>query len=137
MYHGPSMSTILLLESRAKAVALWALSAFQSRDKLTMLTLYKSLLRSHLEYGCPLQNLHKVSDIQTVEGIQRTFTVRFSGVQHLHYQSRIKCVNLMSLQCRRVRYINIHMMAILHRKFSIVNFLKFLRNLSSRHGRIF
>ena len=41
---------IQMVASRAKAVASWALSGFQSRDKLTMITPYKSLVRSHLEH---------------------------------------------------------------------------------------
>ena len=84
--------------TRAKAVASWALSAFQSSDKLTMLTLSKSLIRSHLEYCCPLWNPHKVSDIQALESVQRTFTARIWGVQHLDYWICLKSLNLMSLQ---------------------------------------
>ena len=107
---------IHMVASRAKAVASWALSAFQSRDKLTMLTLYKSLVRSHLQYCCPLWNPHKVSDIQILEGIQRTFTARIWGMQHLDYWGRIKSLKLMSLQRRRERYIIIQMWKILYHK---------------------
>ena len=42
------------IASRARGVASWAFSAFKALDRLTMLTLYKSLVRSHLEYCCPL-----------------------------------------------------------------------------------
>ena len=84
--------------SRAQAIASWTISAFRSRDRITMFILYKSLVSSHLEYSCPLCNPHKVSDIQTLEGVQRTFTARIWGVHHLDYWSRLKAFNLMSLQ---------------------------------------
>ena len=35
----------------------WILSAFKTRDRTTMLTFYKSLVRSRLEYCCPLEYL--------------------------------------------------------------------------------
>ena len=42
--------------SRARKVAAWVLSAFKTRNMPTMMTLYKCLVRSHLEYCCPLWN---------------------------------------------------------------------------------
>ena len=107
----PHVNTIA---SRARSVAAWVLSAFSARDRLTMLTLYKSLVRSHLEYCCPLWNPDKLSDIQQLEGVQRTFTSKICGVNNLDYWSRLKALNLMSLQRRRERYIIIHMWKILH-----------------------
>ena len=97
------------LTSRARSIASWVLSAFRRRDRLTMLTLFKSLVRSHLEYCCPLWNTNKVMDIDLIEGVQRTFTSKIWGLQHLNYWERLSSLNLMSLQRRRERYIIIHM----------------------------
>ena len=80
------------------------------------MTLYKSLVRSHLEYCCPLWNSSTLADIQQLEGVQRTFTSRISGVGHLNYWERLKALNLMSLQRRRERYIIIHMWKLFHGK---------------------
>ena len=102
------------IASRARSIAAWVLSAFKTRDRTTMLTLYKSLVRSHLEYCCPLWNPHKIGDIEQLESVQRTFTSRIWGVQHLSYWERLKALNLMSLQRRRERYMVIHMWKILH-----------------------
>ena len=79
-----------IIASRAKAIASWTLSAFRSRDRMRRLTLYKSLVPSHFEYCCPLWNLYKVPDIQTLEDAQRTFTACIWGVHHLEYWSRLK-----------------------------------------------
>ena len=101
------------ISSRARSIAAWALSAFRTRDKLTMLTLYKSLIRSHLEYCCPLWDPRKTGDIQEIESVQRSFTQRIWGVQHLDYWQRLKALGLMSLQRRRERYCIIHIWKIL------------------------
>ena len=79
-----------------------------------MTTLYKSLVRSLLEYCCPLWNLSKVAEIQLIEGVQRTFTSRVSGLKNLNYRERLSELKLMSLQRRRERYIILMMWKILH-----------------------
>ena len=71
--------------ARARSVAAWVLSAFKTRDRIKLVTLYKSLVRSHLEYCCPLWSPRKITDIQLLEGVQRSFTSRICGVQHLNY----------------------------------------------------
>ena len=102
------------IASRARGIAAWVLSAFKTRDRTTMLTLYKSLIRSHLEYCCPVWSPHKISDMEQIESVQRTFTSRIWGVQHLNYWERLKSLNIMSLQRRRERYLVILMWKILH-----------------------
>ena len=79
-----------------------------------MMTLYKSLVRSHLEYCCPLWNPSSSSDIKQLESVQRTFTSKIWGVQHLDYWDRLKALGLMSLQRRRERYIILQIWKILH-----------------------
>ena len=101
------------LTSRARSVASWVLSAFKARDKTTMLTLYKSLVRSHLEYCCPLWNTNRVADINLIAGVQRSFTSKIWGSQNFNYWERLSSLNLMSLQRRRERYIIIHMWKVL------------------------
>lgn len=102
------------LVSRARSVSSWMLGVFKTRDRVSILTLYKSLVRSLLEYCCPLWNPSKIGDIQLLESVQRTLTSRVHGVQHMNYWDRLRSLKLMSLQRRRERYLILHMFKILH-----------------------
>ena len=105
---------IATIVARSRGVAAWVLSVFKSREPEVMITLYKSLVRSHLEYCCPLWHPSKVADIELLEGVQREFTNKIKGCQALNYWERLKSLNLFSLQRRRERYILICMWKILH-----------------------
>ena len=122
-----------MVADRARKVAAWVLSAFKTRDKMTLMTLYKSLVRSHLEYCCPLWSTSKRADIQELEGVQRTFTAKIGSVRHLNYWERLKALNLMSLQRRRERYIIIHLWKVLHGKCP--NDINIRFSATSRHGQ--
>ena len=102
--------------NKAQLIASWVLSVFRSRDAILMLTLYKSLIRSHLEYCCPIWHPSKVGDIQKLENVQRSFTSKISGLQNLNYWDRLKKLKLLSLQRRRERYLLIQMWKQLHRR---------------------
>ena len=93
----------------ARKMAAWVCSVFYIREQEIMLTLYKSLVRCHLEYCSPLWNPSKISEIQELESVQRSFTRRISGLSELGYWDRLKALSLMSLQRRRERYVIIHM----------------------------
>ena len=101
---------------KGMSVSAWVLSVFRARDQFTMLTLYKSLVRSTIEYCCPIWHPSKISDIEAIEGVQREFTRRISGCQELSYWRRLKKLDLMSLQRRRERFIILTMWKILHSK---------------------
>ena len=91
---------------KANQAASWILSVFRCRDHHTMLTLYKSLVRSHLEYCCPLWNPHNNTyNIKSLESVQRTFTAKINGYKDMNYWDRLASLKLMSLQRRRERYI--------------------------------
>ena len=101
---------------KGRSMSAWVLSVFRARDRLTMVTLYKSLVRSTIEYCCPIWHPSKISDIEDLEEIQRDFTRIINGCQQLSYWKRLKKLNLMSLQRRRERFIILNMWKILHEK---------------------
>ena len=92
----------------ARKVSSWVLGVFRDRSKVVMLQLYKSLIRSKLEYCSPLWNPSIVRDIETIEDVQQFFTNRISGMSDLSYWDRLTALKLQSLQRRRERYIIIH-----------------------------
>lgn len=91
----------------------WVLRTFATRQKLPMLTLWKSLVQSKLEYcsqlWCPLAK----GDIQTIEMTQRSFLRKISGMNQLSYWEQLHSLNLFSLERRRERYRIIYIWRIL------------------------
>ena len=88
----------------ARKMASWVLSAFADRTPTVMLTLYKSIVRSRLEYCCPVWNPVKISDIQKQENVERCFVRKIAGLKDMNYWERLKKLKMMSLQRRRERY---------------------------------
>ena len=118
IYISPNLSWtphINSITESGKKMASWCLSVFRSRDKNIMMPLYKTLIRSRLEYLCPLWNPSKITDIQTLESIQRNFTSKIDGFSEYDYWTRLKLLKLHSLQRRRERYIIIQMFKILNK----------------------
>ena len=101
------------LAKRTKHLTGWMLRTFSSRDKLTMLTLFKALVMSRLDYGFQLWSPYLIKHINMVEKVQRSFTRLISGIEGLSYPERLTVLKLYSLQHRRERYIIIYMWKIL------------------------
>ena len=123
---------INLIVEKAKGVSSWVCSVFKSRQEEVMVTLYKSIVWSHLEYCCPVWNPHKIADIKKLEDVQKQFTSKIAGLQDLNYYERLSALNLISLQRRRERYILIHMWKILYGEVPPLSSFKF--NEPSRLG---
>ena len=105
---------INIITDSARKMSAWALSVFSDRSASTMKHLYKSLIRSKVEFCCPLWDPSKIEDIVTLEGIQRSFTSKIDSISHMHYYDRLKSLKMMSLQRRRERYSMIMIFKILH-----------------------
>ena len=115
MSWSPHINSIV---NKARQKAAWVLSVFHTRSPPVMLLLYKSMVRSLLEYCCPLWNPAKVSDIQELDGVQKAFVSRIAGTKDMNYWEILKHLSLMSLQRRRERYIILHMWKILNNRTS-------------------
>ena len=105
---------IRAITNKARQKASLVLTLLHTRTASVMLTLYKSMVRSLLEYCCPLWHPIKISDIQELESVQKAFTARISGIKDMRYWDRLVHLSFMSLQRRRERYIILHMWKILH-----------------------
>ena len=67
-------SHIQQMAKTARTMTSWVLSVFRDRSRFLMLTLFKTMVRSKLEYCCPVWNPDKISDIEleAIESIQRS-----------------------------------------------------------------
>ena len=74
-------SHISSLSRKCNNLAGWILRSFVSRDRLTILTLFKSLVISRLDYASQLWSPHKISQITQIEKVQRSFTKHIAGSQ--------------------------------------------------------
>ena len=63
----------------------WILRTFTTRDNITMMTLFKSLVLPRLDYGSQLWSPNLVKHIDQLEKIQRSFTKHKTGMQSLEY----------------------------------------------------
>ncbi len=86
----------------------WVLSVCRDQSPCIMPTLFKTMVRSKLEYCCPVWNPSKVKDINAVESVQRNFTRKIAGCRSLNYWEWLQKLNLQSLQRRCGRYCIIH-----------------------------
>ena len=91
-----------------KRLVAWILNVFYARDKLTMLTLFNSLIRSRLEYCSPIWDPSKVKLINDLEQLQRSFTRRIANMGDLDYWERLTKLNIFSLQRRREKLTILH-----------------------------
>ena len=127
---------ISYIVSKCKQLTGWILRTFKSRDKLTMLTLWKSLVLSRLDYCSQLWSPVKIGEMQEIEGLQRTFTNCISGVTNLDYWDRLSNLHLYSIERRFERYLIIYAWKIIERKVvSPETFTEY--DIDSRTGRKF
>jgi Reverse transcriptase (RNA-dependent DNA polymerase)/Endonuclease-reverse transcriptase len=111
-----SFSThITTLVQDATRMTGWVLRTFHTRERRAMLTLYKALILSRLDYCSPLWNPSGSAYLcGKIEGVQRAFSRRIEGMQYLNYWERLATLNLYSVQRRRERYLILYIFKILH-----------------------
>ena len=103
---------IIELCKRCTGLCGWILRTFSSRES-TVMTLFKSLVLSRLDYGSQLWSPTKILQIIVIEKIQKAFTKHIKGFSSFSYQERLSNLKIYSLQRRRERYIIIYVWKIL------------------------
>ena len=75
----------------------------EHRDPVVLVSLYKSLVRPHLEYCSPVWSPHFQKDKSLMEKVQHCFTRLFQELRSLSYNDRLKKLKLWTLEERRNR----------------------------------
>ena len=87
---------------------------FKYMGEETFITLYKSLIRPHLEYSSPVWSPSNIGDQKFIENVQRRATKLIPSISELPYPQRLKRLGLPSLQYRRLRADVIQVYKIIH-----------------------
>ena len=69
-----------------------------------MMTLFKSLVLSRLDYASQLWSPHLLKSIYLIGKGQSSFTKHITGIKNKPYDERLKLLNLYSVQRRQDRY---------------------------------
>ena len=75
--------------------------SYSTPDPYTIKTLYKAMVRPHLEYGNAIWGPNYLGDINMLEKIQRRATKMIIAIKDLTYEERLKELKLPSLVYRR------------------------------------
>jgi len=75
---------------------------FVSRDRGFLIRMFKTYVRSKLEYATEVWSPYLLKDIELIERVQRLFTRRLPGLSELSYYERLQTLKLQSLEERRL-----------------------------------
>ena len=87
---------------------------FKHVDKYTFVVIYKSMVRSQLEYANSVWNPHHVGLIETLEKVQKRATKMVYACKGMVYSDRLRYLKLPTLVYRRHRGNMIEVYKILH-----------------------
>ena len=76
---------------------------FQYIDQDMFKTLYKTMIRSHLEYAAPVWSPYTLKLAEELEKVQRRATKRVPSLAGLKYEERLRKLKLPTLIYRRIR----------------------------------
>ena len=81
---------------------------FSTRDKVPMIKMFNTYIKSKLEYCCIVWSPVQQAYINELEKIQKTFTSKINGMEELDYHERLIKLDMYSLERRRDRYFIIY-----------------------------
>ena len=129
---------VSLAIKKVSQIAGWVLRVFRNKDKIVLLTLFKTMVLPHLEYCCQLCSPVQTGQIQKLESVPRSFTAKVNGLQAKTYWERLKTFNIYSLLRWRQKCFIIYVYKIIVgavKNLSSDKFkIKFYRNV--RRGRL-
>ena len=110
----------------------WALRTFRRRSTLVMMTIWKSLVQSKLDYCSQLWSPSDQLSISKLEGVAKSFTAQIAGLQDKDYWDRLEALKMYSQERRRERYQIIFIWKVLQ---GLVQGYSVRTKQSSRRGR--
>ena len=113
----------------------WILRTFYTRDCITMLTLFKSIVLSRLDYGSQLWSPFLIKHITQLEKIQRSFTKHITGMNDMPYHEQLKSLGLYSLQRRKRKVPALSIFGKLSRAWLLIFSNPITSTFSGRRGR--
>ncbi|XP_076106243.1 uncharacterized protein LOC143074933 [Mytilus galloprovincialis] len=121
-----------------KANSMFALlrRTFQYLDTDTFVPLYKTLVRTHLEFASSVWHPYKIKYVDMIENVQRRATKQLPGLKNLTYSERLQKLKLPSLNFRRVRGDMIELYKTLNGKYDkeAAQFVKLWKDMTTRTG---
>ena len=94
---------VAMAVKKASGILIRIRRTFECRDMTTIPLLYKSLVRSHLEYGNVIWHPRYVIDTKAIEKVQKRATKMIPCLQDKPYRDRLRALKLPSMQHRRRR----------------------------------
>ena len=77
--------------------------SFNCLDIKSFTCLYKTMVRTHLDYASSVWSPYKIKHIEMIENVQRRCTRQLPYLKDLSYPERLKKLNLPTLAYRRLR----------------------------------
>jgi hypothetical protein len=76
---------------------------FRYLDTKSFFVIYKTLVRTRLDYASSVCALYKMKYIEKIESVQKRVTKQFPGMKNLSYPERLNKLGLPTLAYRRIR----------------------------------
>ena len=92
-----------ILVNKASALANQLLRSTVNRSEEFMVTLFVSHIRPLLDYCSTVWNLGYIGDIKKLESVQRRWTKQVENLFDVNYQSRLRTLQLFSIEGRLLR----------------------------------
>ena len=100
---------------RASNMSGWVLRTFKSRSPTLMLTLFKTIVLSKLDYCSPVYHPRSSVSLTTkIERVQKSFTRKVDRMNGLDYWLRLKLLRLYSVERRQERFMIVYLLKMLH-----------------------
>ena len=113
--------------------------AFRNRDLKLMIFAFKVYIIPILEYCSPIWSPYRLSDIDRIENVQRSFTKKLNGLKDLSYSERLVACDLPTLELRRLRTDLLLCFKIVHKYIAIEfnDFFEYEHSKFNTRGHLF